>query len=1396
MAEELVVRSNSIKVHELICRQFWRNDEPPEAPLSLESAPIIPLAYVSIFSILTFHASLSKRLCWVTPLMVLGYQRPLQATDLWKMDASREADGMSDRFLENWQRRQTKAQEWNESLPTRRAPFRLRLWWIFTSLWHLLSQPSARSSLKHEYEASETRWRCETGRQQASLVRALNDSVSGFWSGGAFKVFGDTAQLMTPLVVRALINFSKEVYNADHHGGQRPSIGRGVGMALGLWGLTITQSLCQHQFFFRSMATGVLVRGTLITATYKRALKLSSEARAEHPNGKLMAHVSSDISRIDYCAQWFHAIWTAPIQLSITLGCNLLTLCKLGPSALVGFALFVLLGPLQTWFMKLSFLTRKKAMIWTDRRSKVLRELLSSMQIIKYFTYEQPFQDRINSIRHHEMVGVRLINMIRAANQAMAYSIPTLASVLAFVTYASSHPRFDPAVIFTALSLFNLLRQPLMFLPRALSSLTDAKNAAQRLTEVFEAETMVQAENVDLSCAFALSVKDASFQWVTNRDPPVSVTGAEGVSDFQTTPIEPFCIRNLNLEVSRGKLVAVVGGVGAGKSSLLQALIGEMRLLSGEVLFGGRIAYCQQNAWIQNATLRDNILFGRPWDETRYWSAVEDASLMRDLEILPDGDLTEIGEKGILLGQKQRVNIARALYADPDIILYDDPLSAVDAHVGRALFESAIIRVRDRGKTVILVTHALHLLPQTDYIYTLTQGTIVEEGTYQELIARGEDFCNLVKTFGAGKEVDEEGITSVNKTNKPSRKQAPQEYSKAAGTGRLEASLTGRLMTSEKRKTGSVGRKVYKSYLKAGNARVTAPLTILFALVMQTSQVMSTVWLTYWEAFKFGPGESLYQGVYAGLGLLQALFTFGMGASMGIMSFYASKSLHRMALRNIFFSPMAVFDTQPLGRILGVFGKDIDTVDNQLADSFRMMAMTVASFLGSVIIIAVFFHYFIITSLYISCRIAVVGIGYCSLYYRTSAREVKRLDSILRGLLYSHFSESLSGLPTIRAYKETSRFIKENSYYMDLENRAYLLTTTNQRWLAVRLDFLGGCLVFAVAVMAAKGGGGLTAAQIALCLTYMTTLVQILSMVTRQSAELENNMNAVERVLWYADTANIPQEPSHGSGSITPSVEWPEHGAVQFENVCMSYRPGLNPVLHDVSFSVQGGEKVGIVGRTGAGKTSITVSLFRLVELASGSIKIDGIDISSLGLNALRSKMTIIPQEPLLFAGTLRSNLDPFDIYEDSDLYDSLRRACVIEDLPGQGKEKTRFSLDTVIDEEGSNLSVGERSLISLARALVKRAQIVVMDEATAAVDLETDAKVQATIHREFRGKTLLCIAHRLRTILAWDRILVLDSGSEYDTPLALFDRGGLFRAMCEQSAIDREEIVLSRSRL
>ncbi|KDQ57208.1 hypothetical protein JAAARDRAFT_35814 [Jaapia argillacea MUCL 33604] len=1343
---------------------------------------MIPEASAGWFSLLTFQ--------WITHLLAVGYVRPLEAPDLYKLQDNRSAAIIAEKILISFEARRTKAEAYNTRLASGEVSPGLKgLWW----------------SLRGNREEREKKWREVDGKRKASLVFAMNDSVKWwFWSAGVLKVIADTAQITSPLLVKAIISFATESYVANQLHQPMPHIGRGIGLAFGLLALQLLASLCTHHFFYRSTSTGVLLRGGLITAIYSRSLHLTNRARATLTNGKLVNHISTDVSRIDFCAGFFHMAWSAPIQMII---CLILLLLNLGPSALAGYGFFLLATPIQTWVMKRLFRIRQKSMVWTDKRAKLLQELLGGIKIIKFFAWEVPFLQRISEYRTQEIAYVRSLLLIRSANNAVAMSLPVLASVLAFVTYSLTGHSLNAADIFASLTLFQLLRMPLMFLPMSFSAITDAANATQRIYDVFEAELLSETKVIDPSLPYAIQVKGADFSWDA---PPAAVVephkkgkGVNKAKGPTKTPVagpekqvdKIFGLRDINMDVARGKLTAIVGPVGTGKTSLLQGIIGEMRKTAGSVTFGGSVGYCPQSAWIQNATVRENICFGRPFEEERYWKAVRDSCLEPDLEMLPFGDLTEVGEKGISLsgGQKQRINICRAIYCDTDIQIFDDPLSALDAHIGKAVFTN-VLQNAPEGKTRVLVTHALHFLPQVDYIFTVVDGRIAERGTYVELMANDGPFSKFVQEFGTKDGHKEEGEEEV--LGEDEVEEEKKEVKKKVPSGGAQ------LMQAEERNTGSVSGKVYASYIRAGRGSVILPILFLSLALIQASTVLSSYWLVWWQDMAFHRPQGFYMGIYAMLGVSQAIVFFIMGSTFSYLTYFASKSLHRSAIRRVMYAPMSFFETTPLGRIMNRFSKDIDTIDNMLGDSLRMFMNTFSSIIGAIILISIILPYFLVAVFAILLLYA-----YFAFFYRASARELKvSLDAILRSSLYSHFSESLSGLATIRAYGESRRFLKENEHRVDVENRAYWLTVTNQRWLGIRLDFLGILLTFVVAILTVATRNSINPAQTGVTLSYIMSVQQAFGWMVRQSAEVENNMNSVERVVHYADV--LEQEPPHEVPDQTPPPSWPAEGRVELKGVVFKYRPELPPVLKGLSMSIGGGEKIGIVGRTGAGKSSIMTALYRLVELSSGSIIIDDIDIANIGLKDLRSHLAIIPQDPLLFSGTLRSNLDPFGLHDDARLWDALKRAYLVDDhkpnsvdhsaegiSSGAQTPVNRFSLDSPVEDEGGNLSIGQRSLVSLARALVKETKILILDEATASVDYETDKKIQDTISHEFHDRTILCIAHRLRTIIGYDRICVLDAGqiAEFDTPSRLYALpNSIFRSMCDRSSITLEDILHS----
>ncbi|KAG1825133.1 ABC transporter [Suillus variegatus] len=1348
---------------------FGRNNSPPPPKKSIHDADLIPEATAGFASLLWFT--------WITPLLSLGYARPLESSDLYRLQEERGALPIAEAILASFKTRQKKAAEYNERLTKGEISPGLRgLWW----------------SIKGVRKEREKQWREKDGKRKASLILAMNDSVFWwFWSAGILKVIGDTAQITSPLVVKAIINFATVSYTNHLTGQSTPAIGQGIGLSFCLLALLLIASWCTNHFYYRSMTSGVLLRGGLITAIYSRSLQLSARARVNLSNGELVNHISTDVSRIDFCMGYFHMSWTALIQLTI---CLVLLLINLGPSALAGFALLLVATPVQTYAIKRLFSLRMKSMAWTDKRSKTLQEILSGMRVIKFFSWEVPFLKRISDYRRNEMAYVnmpsiaqvfviyppsryiRTLLIIKSAMNAVAISLPSLASVIAFVTYSLTGHSLTAANIFTSLTLFNLARLPLMFLPLSLSSIADAATACDRLLAVFEAETLdeILAINCDLDAA--VRAEGVSFTWdglpPRPEDPKKKAKGSKmgmnaGKRKLPSTPPPAladdgniFKVTDIDLQIPRGQLVAIVGAVGAGKTSLLQGLIGEMRRTSGNVEFGGSVGYCAQVAWIQNATIRENICFGRPFEEERYWQAVRDACLEPDLEMLPNYDLTE----GISLsgGQKQRINICRAIYCNTDIQIFDDPLSALDAHVGKAVFQNVLKKNAD--KTRILVTHALHFLPEVDFIYTLVDGRIAERGTYAELMANDGAFSKFVFEFG-------------------SKEDSTKKEEKAADGAKIEAikiqkgSAGKAMMQEEERNTGSIKWGVYREYVAAAHGPVLLPLFLLSVILMQCSSVMSSYCSLGSYTGKKANGinrQDFILASTAALGVSQALTMFMMGGVLALLTYYASQQLHGRSIQRVMYAPMSFFETTPLGRIMNRFTKDIDTVDNLIGGEHLFLQDARINIITNHRGNHSHIHHhtvFLIVAFFI-----LICYYYAALFYRASARELKRLDALLRSSLYSHFSESLSGLTTIRAYGEFDRFRAENIQLIDVENRAYWMTVVNQRWLGIRLDFLGALLTLAVALLTVGIRFSISPGQTGVTLSYIVMMQQSFAFMVRQVAEVENNMNSVERLVHYAK--EVEQEAAHEVEDSPAPADWPSRGEIVMKDAVMRYRPELPPFLKGLSMSLSPGEKIGV---DWCWKSSIMTAIYRMVELASGSISIDGVDISTVGLAQLRRKLSIIPQDAS--PGTLRTNLDPFGLHDDAKLYDAMKRAYLVE-----------FSLDSPIDDEGSNLSIGQRLLSLLRGALVNDTKILILDEATASVDYETDSKIQYTIANEFKETHDPVHCTSSPTIIGYDRICVMDAGRflyEFDTPVNLFAMpDGIFRGMCERSSITLDDIL------
>ncbi|XP_078150842.1 ABC transporter C family member 2-like [Carex rostrata] len=1184
-------------------------------------------------------------------------------------------------------------------------------------------------------------WIEEVNKPKPWLLRALNRSLGGrFWLGGFFKIGNDAAQFVGPVVLSLLLTSM-----------QRGDPGwNGYIYAFSIFAGVVLGVLCEAQYFQNVMRTGFRLRTTLVAAVFRKSLRLTNESRRKFASGKITNLMTTDAEALQQICQQLHSLWSAPFRIILSI---VLLYLQLGVACFVGALMLVLLFPIQTVVIRRMQKLTKEGLQRTDKRIGLMNEVLAAMDTVKCYAWEQSFQSKVQRIRNDELSWFRKAQLLTAWNTFILNSIPVLVTVVSFGVYTLLGGELTPAKAFTSLSLFAVLRYPLFMLPNLITQVVNANVSLKRLEELFLTEERVLLPNPPLDPMIpAISIKDGFFSWESNVERPT--------------------LSNVNLDIPVGSLVAVVGSTGEGKTSLVSAMLGELPAVAGShtsVVIRGTVAYVPQISWIFNATVHDNILFGSSFDPTRYEKAIDVTSLQQDLDLLPGGDLTEIGERGVNIsgGQKQRVSMARAVYSDSDVYIFDDPLSALDAHVGRQVFDKCI-KDQLRNKTRVLVTNQLHILPYVDRIILVHDGVVKEEGTFEELIDTGELFKKLMENAGKMEEQnDDEKEGEKNGTNGTKLNgevaaidngTVTDKAGDKAGMGKEGKSV---LIKQEEREKGVVSVKVLSRYKNAlGGLWVVLVLLFCYALT-ETLRISSSTWLSIWTD-QSGPKDhssGFYNLIYAVICLCQVLVTLSNSYWLIIASLRAAKRLHDAMLSSILKAPMVFFHTNPLGRIINRFAKDLGDIDRNVAVFVNMFLAQISQLLSTFVLIG------IVSNMSLWAIMPLLILFYTAyLYYQSTAREVKRLDSITRSPVYAQFGEALNGLSTIRAYKAYDRMAVINGQSMDNNVRFTLVNMGANRWLGIRLETLGGIAIWFTATFAVMQNQNAVnqkafASTMGLLLTYALNITNLLTAVLRLASLAENSLNAVERVGNYID--EVPEAPPVIEGK-RPPVGWPLSGVIEFKEVWLRYRPELPPVLHGISFRIEASEKIGIVGRTGAGKSSMLNALFRIVELEKGSIFIDDCDISKFGLWDLRKMLGIIPQSPVLFSGSVRFNLDPFSEHNDADLWESLERAH-LKDAIGRNP----LGLDAEVSEAGENFSVGQRQLLSLARALLRRAKILVLDEATAAVDVGTDTLIQKTIREEFKYCTMLTIAHRLNTVIDCDRLLLLSAGKvlEFDTP-------------------------------
>lgn len=1353
----------SLLVVELILSCF-KEARPFFSPVRSDCNPC-PESDAGFLSRLTFW--------WFTKMAILGYRRPLEEKDLWSLNEDDTSKVAVSKLIKQWENEKNKIRT-SEVKFTKTQEVELN---------HVDEKPTE----------SDVLIKNSIKKKEPSLLKVLLKTFGPFFLiGSVFKLFQDLLSFVNPQLLRILIDFIKN------------------GNAPAWWGFTIAalmflssvaQTLILHQHFQYCFVTGMRLRSAITGIIYRKSLVITNAAKRSSTVGEVVNLMSVDAQRFQDLTTFLNMLWSAPLQICLALYFLWQTL---GPSVLAGVAVMVLLLPINAFIAMKTRAFQVEQMQYKDSRIKLMNEILNGIKVLKLYAWEPSFSQKVLEIRSKELNVLRKSAYLHAVSTFAWTSAPFLVALTTFAVYVTVDEKniLDAEKAFVSLSLFNILRFPLTMLPQVISNLAQASVSINRIQNFLANDELdPDAVNKEKSMSgVAIAVQNGTFSWATSGDP---------------------ILTNINLLVPSGSLVAIVGHVGCGKSSLVSALLGEMEKLEGDVSVRGSVAYVPQQAWIQNSTLKDNILFGRADSEKNYKKVLEACALLTDLEVLPGGDQTEIGEKGINLsgGQKQRVSLARAVYSNSDVFLLDDPLSAVDAHVAKHIFDNVV--GPDgllRGKTRVLVTHGISFLPQVDHIVVIVDGKVTEMGSYQELLKQNGAFAEFLRNYSFDDHVEEEELTIQDEEevllaeetlsnhtdlvdNEPIANEARKKFirqisvlssdtepSYTMSTRRrlcerkLSETVTAKkppmekLIQTETTETGRVKMAVFWQYTKAVGLLVSLFICFLYCC-QNASAIGANVWLSDWtnEPVINGTQQNTQRrvGVYAALGMLQGLLVMTSSFTLAMAGIGAARKLHAGLLDNKMHTPQAFYDTTPIGRIINRFSKDIYVIDEVIPHTILMFLATFFTSISTMIVIVSS------TPLFAVVIIPLAFIYFfVQRFYVATSRQLKRLESVSRSPVYSHFSETITGASIIRAYGRQGSFVQLSDSKVDANQKSYYPGIVSNRWLGIRVEFVGNCVVLFAALFAVIGRENLSPGLVGLSVSYALQVTMSLNWMVRMTSDLETNIVAVERVKEYSETET---EAPWNIEDKKPPEDWPSRGEVEFSNYSVRYRPGLDLVLKNLSMSVKGGEKVGIVGRTGAGKSSMTLCLFRILEAAEGIINIDGVNISEIGLHNLRSMLTIIPQDPVLFSGTLRMNLDPFDKYSEDELWKALELSNLKKFVSSQTEK-----LDYECSEGGENLSVGQRQLVCLARALLRKTRILVLDEATAAIDLETDDLIQMTIRTQFEDCTVLTIAHRLNTIMDYTRVLVLDKGkiAEFDTPTGLIAARGIFYGMAKDAGL------------
>ncbi|EOA29723.1 hypothetical protein CARUB_v10012810mg [Capsella rubella] len=1235
---------------------------------------------------------------------------------------------------------------------------------------------------KTNYKVLNFKWeklKAENPSKPPSLAWAI---LKSFWKEAACNaVFAGLNTLVSyvgPYLLNDFVNYlgGKETY--PHEG----YILAGI-----FFVAKLAETLTTRQWYLGVDILGMHVRSALTAMVYRKGLKLSSLTKQNHTSGEIVNYMAVDVQRVGDYSWYLHDMWMLPLQIVLALGILYRSVGLAALATLVA-TVFSIIATIP--LAKIQEDYQDKLMTAKDERMRKTSECLRNMRILKLQAWEDRYRVVLEDMRNTEFKWLQKALYSQAFITFIFWSSPIFVAAITFATAIGLGTQLTAGGVLSALATFRILQEPLRNFPDLVSMMAQTKVSLDRISGFLLEEELQEDATIILSQGMSdtsVEINDGCFSW----DP---------------SWVRPTLF-GIHLKVQRGMRVAVCGVVGSGKSSFLSCILGEIPKISGEVRICGSAAYVSQSAWIQSGNIEENILFGSPMDKAKYKNVIHACSLKRDLELFSHGDQTIIGDRGINLsgGQKQRVQLARALYQDADIYLLDDPFSAVDAHTGSELFKEYILTAL-ADKTVIFVTHQVEFLPTTDLILVLRDGKIIQSGKYEELLQAGTDFLSLVSAHheaieamdipnhssedSDSNQVLDQSLPHNPKSNASSSnieilakevQEGPSGSNQKAIKEKKKAKRLRKkqLVQEEERVRGRVSMKVYWSYMAAAYKGLLIPLIIIAQSLFQFLQIASNWWMAWanpqTEGDQAKVSSTVLLLVFISLAFGSSVFIFVRAILVATFGLAAAQKLFLNMLRSVFRAPMSFFDSTPAGRILNRVSIDQSVVDLDIPFRLGGFASTTIQLIGIV---------GVMTNVTWQVFLLVIPTGIACLwmqkYYMASSRELVRIVSIQKSPIIHLFGESIAGAATIRGFGQEKRFMKRNLYLLDCFARPFFCSIAAIEWLCLRMELLSTFVfAFCMLLLVSFPHGTIDPSMAGLAVTYGLNLNARLSRWILSFCKLENKIISIERIYQYSQ---IPSEAPTLIEDAHPPATWPENGTIEINNLKVRYGENLPTVLHGINCVLPGGKKIGIVGRTGSGKSTLIQALFRLIEPYAGQIIIDGIDISSIGLHDLRGRLSIIPQDPTLFEGTIRGNLDPLEEHTDQEVWQALDKSQLGDIVRAKDQK-----LDTPVLENGDNWSVGQRQLVALGRALLKQARILVLDEATASVDSATDNLIQKILRTEFGDCTVCTIAHRIPTVIDSDMVLVLSDGlvAEFDTPTRLLeDKSSMFlRLVTEYSS-------------